>query len=84
MFEALVLVCAASASQEIYRDSCFVLKDSSTFNTIESCEVRTDEMVNEVLNSGLTFIIVDNYRRSGIFPELLYAEGKCIAPGEQI
>lgn len=84
MFESLVLICAASINQEIIRESCFTLRDNSIFHTIESCETKNQQIVNEVLNGVLTFNVFELYRNSGILAELLYVEGKCIAPGDLI
>jgi hypothetical protein len=84
MLEALVLVCAVGVNQEVIKESCFLIKDPSFYYTIESCDTKTAQMVNEVLNGDLTYIIFESYRKLGLKTELLYVESKCIAPGEQI
>jgi hypothetical protein len=74
MFEALAIVCAASLSFEIYTDRCFMLQDSwGPYNTIENCNIRRSQMVNEVLNGVLStpvFTILG-------FPEQIHVESIC-------
>jgi hypothetical protein len=84
MFESLFLICAASVNQGIIPDSCFMFKDNSFFNTIESCEIENEHIVNEVSDGVLTPNVFEIYRKSGVFAELLYVEGKCIAIGNLI
>jgi hypothetical protein len=84
MFESLFLICAASVNQGINEESCFIIRDDYTFNTIESCKIVNDEIVDEISNGVLTFSVFEQYRKSGIFVELLYVEGKCVAIGDLI
>jgi hypothetical protein len=84
MFESLFLICAASVNQGIILESCFTFKDSSFFNTIENCEIKNEQIVDEVLDGVLTFNVFEIYRKSGLFAELLYVEGKCISIGDLI
>jgi hypothetical protein len=84
MFESLFLICAASINQGVNAESCFIIRDDYSFNTIESCEVINEEIVDEISNGDLTFSVFEQYRKSGIFAELLYVEGKCVAIGDLV
>jgi hypothetical protein len=86
MFKAFIIVCAASFSQEIYKDTCFVMRDTrGPYLTLEECRLRTQQMSNEVLNGDLNSIVVQLYRDAGLKLELLYSEGRCTeTAGEQV
>lgn len=53
MFEAFLLVCAASLSEGIDVNRCLFIKDNlGPFRTEENCKIRVDQMVNEMLVSN--------------------------------
>jgi hypothetical protein len=78
MFEAFIIVCAASLSQEIYPSTCTELSDVyGPYLTQEQCLVRTVEMVNDVTSGKLAPIFFELYMRAGVPIGMLYAEGHC-------
>lgn len=74
MFQAFVIVCAASASFEIYEQTCIRSDDMwGPYTTQEDCGIRATQMVDEVITGPLNeymFYILGN-------PEQIYAEGYC-------
>ena len=74
MFQAFVIVCAASISFEVYSDRCFQADDTwGPYKTEENCEIRAIQMVKEITEGSLNesaFIALN-------FPEQIYAEGFC-------
>jgi hypothetical protein len=79
MFEAFVIVCAATLAQEIDRNSCMQLNDSwGPYRTEENCDIRSRQMVDEVINGDLNPVLFSMYSNViGVNIELLYAEGHC-------
>lgn len=78
MFEAFVIVCAANFAYEINYDSCFPLSDTwGPYVSQENCDIRINQMVEEVLNGPLNSLIFEVYLNSGIPADQLYADGVC-------
>lgn len=77
MFEAFVVVCAVSANLEIDQNNCMFLYDEwGPYNTEENCMIRTDQMVDETLNSEMNFYIS---KLLG-YPIFLHAQSYCMYP----
>jgi hypothetical protein len=74
MFQAFVIICAASTTFQIYEDMCFFSNDTwGPYKTEENCGIRARQMVLEVTEGSLnetTFFVLG-------FPEQIYAEGFC-------
>lgn len=73
MFEAFVIVCAASLSGVDY-NTCIKMSDSwGPYRTEENCNIRTDQIIEETIDGPFrqTFIVLLNQ------PDMLYAEGFC-------
>ena len=78
MFEAFVIVCAADFAYEINYDTCISVSDSwGPYVTEENCDIRIDQMMEEILRGELNPIFFYMYHNSGIPAENLYAEGYC-------
>lgn len=78
MFEAFVIVCAATISFEIDQNSCFSLSDNwGPYKTEENCGIRVDQMTNDILHGDLNPYIFSIYQNLGIDSDLIYAEGYC-------
>ena len=74
MFEALILVCSVSITMEVDRLNCLVMEDSwGPYITRENCDIRTSQMVNEVLHGELNYYVGSVLG----YPPFLYAEGYC-------
>jgi hypothetical protein len=79
MFEAFVFVCAANFAYEVDNSSCVRLSDSwGPYVTQENCDIRTDQMVEDVLRGTLTPLLFEMYSSYGVPADQLYAEGVCI------
>lgn len=74
MFQAFVIICAASSAFEVYTDTCFRANDTwGPYKTEENCGIRAGQMVDEVTTGSLNeaaFIVLGS-------PEQVYAEGYC-------
>lgn len=78
MFEAFVIVCAANFSYEINYDSCFPMTDEwGPYETQENCDIRTNQMVDEILRGPIAPLLFELYSNMGIPTEQIYAEGVC-------
>lgn len=78
MFEAIVIVCAANFAYEVNNDSCFQLSDVwGPYVTQENCDIRTAQMVEDVLRGALNPMIFQMYADLAIPADQLYAEGAC-------
>lgn len=78
MFEAFVFVCAANFAYEINYDSCIRLSDDwGPYVSQENCDIRTVQMVEDVLRGPMTPLLFEMYSTSGIPADQLYAEGSC-------
>ena len=78
MFEAFIIVCAATLSQEIYPSTCTKLEDiTGPYLTEEQCLARANEMVDTVIVGDLNPIFFELYLQAGVPIGLLYAEGHC-------
>lgn len=74
MFQAFVIICAASASFEIYEETCKRSDDMwGPYKTEENCQIRANQMVDNIINGPLnepTFYLFGN-------PPQIYVEGLC-------
>ena len=74
MFHAFIIICAASATFEVYTDTCFRANDTwGPYKTEENCDIRANQMVEEVTQGILNepaFMVLN-------YPEQIYAEGYC-------
>ena len=74
MFQASVIIFAASVSFEIYEETCKRVDDLwGPYKTEENCGIRATQMVDEIINGPLnisTFYLFGN-------PEQIFAEGHC-------
>jgi hypothetical protein len=83
MLEAFIIVCAATFSYEIYPSTCFPLYDEwGPYMTEENCDIRTEQMVNDVIRGSLNPLVFEIYLEMGVQVELLYAEGHCRPSGD--
>jgi hypothetical protein len=75
MFEAFILVCAASVSMEVDSTNCITIKDTwGPYATQEDCSARTLQMVNDIgYGQGHQYVFnMLNY------PPMIYTEKHCI------
>lgn len=78
MFEAFVIVCAANFAYEVNYDSCFQLSDDwGPYVSQENCDIRINQMIDEVLNGSIRPLLFALYSGAGIPAEQIYAEGSC-------
>ena len=76
MFEAFLLVCAASLSEGVDINRCLLIKDNfGPFRTEENCRIRVDQMANEMIVSNPLnqFFIFESLG----FPEYLVFTRNC-------
>ena len=75
MFEAFILVCAASISMEVDMTNCITIKDTwGPYATQEDCSARTLQMVNEI-GYGQANLYVFNMLN---YPSMIYTEKHCL------
>jgi hypothetical protein len=78
MFEAFIIVCAGSLAHEIHDGSCFKITDDwGPYVSQENCDIRTKQMVDNVLHGTMTPLLFEMYFSLGVSAEKLYAEGHC-------
>jgi hypothetical protein len=74
LFEALILVCSVSSIMEIDTSNCLIIKDSwGPYITQENCDIRTSQMVDDILNGELNYYIVSALG----YPPFLYTDSHC-------
>jgi hypothetical protein len=79
MFQAFVLICAASVSYEIDYDTCFRMNDLwGPYRTEENCDIRSNQMREDILRGPLREAAFDIFFMNyGTYPSMMYAEGNC-------
>lgn len=84
MFEAFVIVCAANFAYEVDYNSCIQLTDDwGPYVTEENCNIRSNQMTDDVLRGDLNPLLFYMFETNGVFADQLYAEGFCTKlPGE--
>lgn len=81
MFQAFVLVCAAASNLKVDYSNCMLLEDNwGPYITQENCDIRTAQIMDEVLNSEMNYYITAMLG----YPDLLYVEGQCTTNNENV
>lgn len=81
MFYAFVIACAAQFNTQLDNSYCAQITDSwGPYKTEENCEIRKNQMMNEILNrDGYIFQLLN-------YPDMIQLEGHCVflPEGEKI
>lgn len=79
MFEAILLICAATANFEVRESTCFTLSDQwGPYITEENCGIRANQMVNDATSDNS---LSNELMRFLGNPEQMYVEGQCFFIG---